>query len=89
MNVNLNRAIFGISEADALMFAIERSYLDLDVKPEELERMDRGTHAFYALWDIIKGVADDLNKLQGDSLVVDAIYAAGEVRRRRTLKKED
>lgn len=89
MNVNLNKAIFGICEADALMYAIERSFLDLDVMPDEAERMGRGTHAFYALWNIIKGVADDLNKLQGDELVVDAIYAAGEVRRRCTLKKED
>lgn len=71
------------------MYAIEMSYLDIDVAPEEFERMDRLTHAFYALWDIIKEVADDLNKLQGDSLVVDAIYAVNEVRRCRTLKKED
>lgn len=45
---------------------------------------------FYALWDVIQKVADDLGRLSGDARVVDAIYAVNDVRRRTsTLKTKD
>lgn len=44
---------------------------------------------FYAIWDYIREVAGDLEHLEGDCRVVDAIYAAEDVRRRSTLKTED
>lgn len=90
MNKNLNDAIFDIAKVDALMFSIEKAYLDFEAMPEERERMDRRVNMFYALWDAIQKVADDLDRLSGDARVVDAIYAANDVRRRTsTLKTED
>lgn len=89
MNKHLNEAIFDIAKVDALMYSIEKAYLDLEVMPQERERMDRGAYAFYALWDAIRKVADDLEMLSGDCRVVDAIYAVNDVRRREsTLKTE-
>lgn len=90
MNKNLNDAIFDIAKVDALMYAIEKAYLDFEAVPEERERMDRGANMFYALWDAIQKVADDLDRLSGDARVVDAIYAVNDVRRRTsTLKTKD
>lgn len=89
MNKHLEDAVFGIAKVDSMMFAIEKAYLDLDVMPWEKERMDRGAYAFYALWDAIRKVADDLDMLSGDGRAVDAIYAANAVRQRSTLKTEE
>lgn len=89
MNRHLDEAIFNIGKADALMHTIEQLYLDFEVQPEELERMNRGAYVFYALWDAIRKVADDLEMLSGDALVVDAIYAANDVRQNCTLKNEE
>lgn len=89
MNRNLNDAMFDIAKVDAIMYAIEKAYLDFEVEPEDREWMDRGAYMFYALWDAIQKVADDLDRLSGDARVVDAIYAANDVRRRSTLKIEE
>lgn len=35
------------------MHSMEQLYLDFEVIPEGQGRMDRGTYAFYALWDEI------------------------------------
>lgn len=89
MNKHLEDAIFEIAKVDSMMFAIEKAYLDLDVMPWEKERLDRGIYAFYALWDAVRKVADDLDMLSGDARVVDAIYAAKDVRQKSTLKIEE
>ena len=39
---------------------------------------------FYAIWDYIREVAGDLEHLEGDCRVVDAIYAVNDVRRRES-----
>ena len=89
MNKNLNDAIFDIAKVDALMFSIEKVYLDFEAMPEERERMDRRVNMFDALWDVIQKVAEGLDRLSGDARVVDAIYAVNDVRRRMsTLKTE-
>jgi len=88
MNQNLNKAMFDIAKVDSLMYAIEKTYFDFEVAPEEHERMDRAAYAFYALWDAINRVADDLYQLAGDCRVVDAIYAARDVQRQRELETE-
>ena len=76
MNRNLNEAIFDIAK--------------VDVAPADRARADMATDAFYALWDAIRKVSDDLDRLAGDCRVVDAIYAVNDVRRRiGTLKTED
>ena len=88
MNRNLNEAIFDIAKVEAVMFAFENTYLELDVAPADRARADMATDAFYALWDAIRKVSDDLDRLAGDCRVVDAIYAVNDVRRRvGTLKR--
>ena len=72
------------------MYSIEQLYLDFEVMPEEQEKLNRGTYAFYALWDEIRAVADELELLSGDCRVVDAIYAANDAQMRQsTLKKQN
>ena len=54
MNRNLNEAIFDIAKVEAIMFAFENTYLELDVAPAARARADMATDAFYALWDAIR-----------------------------------
>lgn len=89
MNKHLEDAIFEIAKVESMMFAIEKAYLDLDVMPWDKERLDRGTYAFYALWDAIRKVMDDLDLLSGDERVADVVYASRDARRKSTLKTEE
>ena len=89
MNSNLREAIENAGKADALMYAIEQSYLDFDIITEECELADRAVFAFYALWDSIKAVRDCLSRLEGDQRVVDVIYAVEKVRQTSTLTEEN
>lgn len=84
MNQHLNRAVQQIEKVEALMYAYERVYLDLEVEPEERAKADLAISTFYAIWDYVREVAADLELLEGDCRVVDAIYAAEDVRRRRS-----
>ena len=89
MNKHLDKAIFGIGKVDALMHSIEQLYLDFEVMPEEQERLNRGTYAFYVLWDEIRG-GRRTGSAFGDCRVVDAIYAANDMKKRcGTLKTEE
>lgn len=82
MNQHLSRAIQQIEKVEAIMYAYEKAYLDLEVEPEEQWKADHAISTFYALWDYIKEIAEDLKLLEGDCRVVDAIYAVNDVRRR-------
>lgn len=82
MNANLIKAIDDLSKVDALMYAIENTFLDIEVIPEDFEKYDKGTSAFYALWDAIKKVSDDLDALAADKTVIDAIFAVNQVERK-------
>ena len=84
MNRHLSRAIQQMEKAEALMYAYEKTYLDIEVEPEERAKADMAISTFYAIWDYIREVAADLELLEGDCRVVDAIYAAEDVRRRRS-----
>lgn len=89
MNQHLSRAIQRVERVKALMYAYEKVYLDLEVEPEDRARADMAISTFYAIWDYIKEVAQDLELVEGDCRVVDAIYAAEDVRRRKgTLTTE-
>lgn len=83
MNTVLNEAMLDIEKAKAVMFAYERTYLDLEVEPEDREKADLAISMFYVLQDIIEGLSDKLDRLDGDCRVVDAIYAVNDVRRRK------
>lgn len=82
MNRNLNEAIFGIGKVDALMSAIESCCLDIEVAPEERGKSELLGYLFYVLWDEIKKLSGDLERLCEDCQIVDVIYAANESRRK-------
>ncbi len=75
MNRNLEKAILDVGKVEALMRAIEGTYLDLPVEPEGEELLNDGVFAFYALWDMIHMVGEDLNRISGDLRVIDVIEA--------------
>ena len=81
MNAKLEKAMYDIEKVDALMYAIENSYLDLEVPSHEAAKLDGLVSAFYALWDEISQVAADINDVIEEGKVVDAIYAVNDVRR--------
>lgn len=66
MNLNLNKVIDDIAKVDAIMYAIETTYLEIDVVPEARKQHSRGVSAFYVLWDAIHQVEKDLNVMSGD-----------------------
>lgn len=83
MNTVLNEALLDIEKAKAVMYAYEKAYLDIEVEPEDREKADYAISMFYVLKDIIEGLSDKLDRLDGDCRVVDAIYAANDVRREK------
>ena len=83
MNTVLNEALLDIEKAKAVMYAYEKAYLDIEVEPEDREKADYAISMFYVLKDIIEGLSDKLDRLDGDCCVVDAIYAANNVRREK------
>lgn len=82
MNRHLNEAIFDTEKVKAIMLSVENSYLDIEVEPHERKRADMAVAMFYVLQDAVDRLSDNLAKLEGDCRVVDAIYAANDVRRR-------
>ena len=80
MNKNLENAIFDMEKVNGLMHVIESSLTTLEVAPEVFDQYTSSTYAFYALWDSIEKVREDLDKLRGDAKVVDVIRAAKESR---------
>lgn len=90
MNKELSKVRDDINKIDALMFAIENTYLDYTVVPEERERYNRGADAFYLLWDAIKQVSDDIETLE--KIARNSRLKRGESNRTYrvcTLKKKD
>lgn len=83
MNTVLNEALLDIEKAKAVMYAYEKAYLDIEAEPEDREKADYAISMFYVLKDIIEGLSDKLDRLDGDCRVVDAIYAANNVRREK------
>lgn len=80
MNKNLENALSDICKADGVMYAIENTYLDIEVYDDQVEKAMKAESTFYALWDIIKNVQDSLERLAGDEKVVNVIYAVNKVR---------
>ena len=80
MNKNLENALSDICKADGVMYAIENTYLDIEVYDDQIEKAMKAESTFYALWDIIKNVQDSLERLAGDEKVVNVIYAVNKVR---------
>ena len=62
MNQKISKTMIDVAKVDALMYAIESAYIG--TKIETMEMLDRTENAFYALWDAIKMVQQDLNDLE-------------------------
>lgn len=81
MNRHLNAAILNTEKVKAILLSVENSYLDIEVEPHERGRADMAVAMFYVLKDAVDRLSEDLTQLEGDCRVVDAIYAANDVRR--------
>ncbi len=81
MNRNLSEAIFDTEKVKAILCSVENSYLDIEVEPHERRRADMAVAMFYVLQDAVDRLSINLAKLEGDCRVVDAIYAANDIRR--------
>lgn len=76
MNIHFDAAVDRITTANAILYAIDETFMeDADSRLQRL---------FYAAWDAVKTADAELELLAGDKLVVDAIYAVNDVRRRST-----
>ena len=60
MNKIVEKIQFDIGKVDSLMKAIEEAYLDMDVAPSDKEKYSSFVYAFYALWDEVKTVVEDV-----------------------------
>jgi len=79
MNRNLEKAMFDIGKVDALMAAYENTYLDV-TDSDGIERDNQRQFAFYAIWDAVKMVDDDITRLAGDRRVIDVLEAISRER---------
>ena len=75
MNKNVERAQLDIEKVEAVMKAIDNTYLDLNVVPDEAEKYDNAVTAFYALWDFLGQVREDINRLTKDLRIIDVVEA--------------
>ena len=73
MNAHFDSAVDQIARASAILYAIDAFMEDADSKLQRL---------VYAVWDAVKTADAELELLAGDKMVVDAIYAVNDVRRR-------
>lgn len=65
MNSNLEKARFDMKKVESLMIAYENTYLDIPAEDDCYEMADHAGYAFYAIWDAIRQVASDIEKLDG------------------------
>ena len=75
MNVHFDNATEQIEKANAILYAIDAVFMeDADGRLQRL---------FYTAWDAVRSADAELELLAGDKIVVDAIYAVNDVRRRK------
>lgn len=80
MNIHLDEAYDIAAQIDAILYAIDETYLeDADSRLQNLH---------HTLRDLTKRLIEELDLLAADQRVVDAIYAVNDVRRRSTLTTE-
>ena len=74
MNAHFDNAVDRITTASAILYAIDETFMeDADSRLQRL---------LYAVWDAVKTADAELELLAGDKMVVDAICAVNDVRRR-------
>lgn len=75
MNRNLENAIHDISKVNGIMYAMEKAFGSIHFTSESIEEASHCINTFYALMDLVHKVEEDIEKLEGDSEVVDVILA--------------
>lgn len=63
MNQHLEKAVFDCNKVDALMYAYEAAFLCDANDGTDTEMKNRAEHAFYAIWDAIHTVQNDLEDM--------------------------
>ena len=63
MKENLDNVICNVAKVEALMYAIEAAYIG--VMPDDYEMLVRAESAFYAVWDIVRIIQQELNEMGG------------------------
>lgn len=76
MSKNIEKAMNDIAKVNGIMYAMENAFGGIHYAPESVEEASYCINTFYALWDAIRKVEEDIEVLDGDSKVVDAIKAA-------------
>lgn len=74
MNIHFDNAVDAICRASAILYAIDETFME-----EADSRLQR---LIYTVWDAVKTADAELELLAGDKMVVDAIYAVNDVRRK-------
>ena len=80
MQIHLDAALLTLGQIDAVVNAIDETYMD--------DADSRLQYLVSILPDLVSKLNETLELIQQDKLVVDAIYAANDVRRRCTLKTD-
>lgn len=63
MKENLDNVICNVAKVEALMYAIEAAYIG--VMLDDYEMLVRAESAFYAVWDIVRIIQQELNEMGG------------------------
>lgn len=77
MNMNLIDAISNAEKIDALMYAIEHSFLDIEVAPSDANKANYAVNVFYSMWDIVKNLSANLEQLEKVERATSTICPSG------------
>lgn len=80
MNMELVDAISNAEKIDALMYAIERSFFDIEVVPADAKKANYAVNVFYSMWDIVKNLSANLEQLEKDERAATTVCPPGHHR---------
>lgn len=75
MNQHYNDAVYKLGEANAMLSAIEGVFDDLDLLPDDREKVNRAAFLFYAAWDAVKKAGEELDNYSAECRIVNVIQA--------------
>lgn len=80
MNKHFETVAFKLGEADAILSTVENIFDDLDLLPEDREKMNRAAYLFYAAWGAVKKADEELENYRADCRIVNVLHAVREAR---------
>lgn len=75
MNKHYCKATFEIGKAAAMLEAAELFCNDLDLLPEDREKLNKAAFLFYAALDAVKTADEELSEYSAECHIVDVIQA--------------